>query len=164
MDIPSQWDWAELYDVCRSETKRILGLSGDRDDAAQEALLRAWRNRSACRSERAPRPWVSQIARREAFRQASRRGAVSAREVALDAADTPLVGPAFDEGALAEALALREAIADLGELDRRLLMLRYVDDLTHQQIADRTAMPVGTVKVRLHRARKRLRAELASAA
>jgi RNA polymerase sigma factor (sigma-70 family) len=44
----------------------------------------------------------------------------------------------------------------LGEEEKRLVRLRYIDDLTQQQIAQRLAMPEGTVKVRLYRIRNRL--------
>jgi RNA polymerase sigma factor (sigma-70 family) len=41
-----------------------------------------------------------------------------------------------------------------------MLRLRYADDLTHVEVARRLGVPVGTVKVRLHRARRRLRVHL----
>ena len=44
--------------------------------------------------------------------------------------------------------------------ERRLLRLRYEDDLTHPEIARRLGLPEGTVKVRLHRLRARLHEEL----
>jgi RNA polymerase sigma factor (sigma-70 family) len=46
---------------------------------------------------------------------------------------------------------------DLPELDRKLIALRYERDQTYERIAARLAMPEGTVKVRLHRARRQLR-------
>lgn len=57
----------------------------------------------------------------------------------------------------AECDDLRAAIEKLGERDKMLLLLRYGEDLTQQAIARRLGLPDGTVKVRLHRLRHRLR-------
>lgn len=52
---------------------------------------------------------------------------------------------------------LQAALRRLSERDRRLLAMRYVEDLTQAAIARRLGIPEGTVKVRLHRARNKLR-------
>ena len=52
------------------------------------------------------------------------------------------------------------ALAELSEPDRRLLLARYWQDLTHQEAADLLGMPDGTAKVRLPRIRSRLRPAL----
>jgi RNA polymerase sigma-70 factor (ECF subfamily) len=52
---------------------------------------------------------------------------------------------------------LQAALRRLSERDRRLLAMRYVEDLTQAAIASRLGIPEGTVKVRLHRARNKLR-------
>jgi RNA polymerase sigma-70 factor (ECF subfamily) len=52
---------------------------------------------------------------------------------------------------------LQAALQRLSERDRKLLAMRYVEDLTQAAIARRLGIPEGTVKVRLHRARKKLR-------
>jgi RNA polymerase sigma-70 factor, ECF subfamily len=56
-----------------------------------------------------------------------------------------------------ERADLHAVIASLDERDRQLLMLRYGEDLTQQAIARRLGLPDGTVKVRLHRLRHKLR-------
>jgi RNA polymerase sigma factor (sigma-70 family) len=56
-----------------------------------------------------------------------------------------------------ERADLHAAIACLDERDRQLLLLRYGEDLTQQAIARRLGLPDGTVKVRLHRLRHKLR-------
>ena len=63
------------------------------------------------------------------------------------------------------APAAAQALSVLGPEDRALLRLRYEEDLTQGQVAERLGIPEGTVKVRLHRVRARLRgaaAELAA--
>lgn len=61
---------------------------------------------------------------------------------------------------LVEQADLRAALRRLDSSDRRLLRLRYEKDLTQAAIAELLQMPEGTVKVRLHRARDKLRREL----
>jgi RNA polymerase sigma factor (sigma-70 family) len=64
-----------------------------------------------------------------------------------------------DERVLAavELADLHAAMDGLSDRDRRLLEMRYQEDLTQGMIARRLGIPEGTVKVRLHRARAKLR-------
>ena len=62
------------------------------------------------------------------------------------------------------AIWIRRALAALPELDRDVLMLREYDQLDYAEIAELTAVPIGTVRSRLFRARAALRAELTGAA
>ena len=64
-----------------------------------------------------------------------------------------------DEGVLAavELADLHAALDALSDRDRQLLEMRYEEDLTQATIATRLGIPEGTVKVRLHRARAKLR-------
>jgi RNA polymerase sigma-70 factor (ECF subfamily) len=59
--------------------------------------------------------------------------------------------------ATVERADLYAALEHLNDRDRELLTLRYNEDLTQSAIALRLGIPVGTVKVRLHRARDKLR-------
>jgi len=59
--------------------------------------------------------------------------------------------------AAVELADLHAALQELSDRDRRLLEMRYEEDLTQAAIASRLGIPVGTVKVRLHRARAKLR-------
>jgi RNA polymerase sigma-70 factor (ECF subfamily) len=66
---------------------------------------------------------------------------------------------AEDEGVLrtVELADLHAALERLSEGDREILEMRYEEDLTHPVIASKLGIPEGTVKVRLHRAREKLR-------
>lgn len=59
--------------------------------------------------------------------------------------------------ATVELADLHAALDRMSERDREILELRYEQDLTHPAIASRLGIPEGTVKVRLHRAREKLR-------
>ncbi len=59
--------------------------------------------------------------------------------------------------ATVETADLQAALGRLSERDRQLLEMKYEEDLTQATIARRLGIPLGTVKVRLHRARNKLR-------
>lgn len=124
----------------------------------QEAFVRAWRKRAACRTPSAPLPWLIQITRNESMRLAARRSRRQATEVP-DAEPEAVPAPGA-EAQLDRALtsvATEQALSTLCEEERNLLRLRYEEDLTQGQVAAALGVPEGTVKVRLHRVRARLR-------
>jgi RNA polymerase sigma-70 factor, ECF subfamily len=122
------------------------------EDIAQDALLRAWRRRSTLREKDRRKEWLATIVRNEAFRQHARvrPDPVAELETKEGVEDERVT-------ATVERADLHAAIKDLDERDRQLLRLRYNEDLTQEAIARRLGIPVGTVKVRLHRVRHKLR-------
>ncbi|HWT90360.1 MAG TPA: sigma-70 family RNA polymerase sigma factor [Solirubrobacterales bacterium] len=146
------WEWGEAQRVCLRMAYRYASNPGEAEDIAQDALLRAWRRRSTLRDADCRNQWLATIVRNEAFRQHAR--------VRPDPTSTIEYSEgAEDEGVLAavELADLHAALAALGERDRRLLEMKYEEDLTQAMIARRLGIPEGTVKVRLHRARNKLR-------
>jgi RNA polymerase sigma-70 factor (ECF subfamily) len=133
-----------------------LRNSEDVEDAAQEALLRAWRQRTACRTSVAPATWMRQIARNEALRLVARRPAEQSHEDLGEEADP--CGAGADRSLL--QMAVRTALREFEQEDRLLIYLRYTEDLPQLHIAGLLGIPEGTVKVRLHRIRQRLRPAL----
>jgi len=131
---------------------RYASNPSEAEDIAQDALLRAWRRRSTLRDSERRNQWLATIVRNEAFRQHAR--------VRPDPTSTI----EFREGAEDEQVLAAVELADihaalklLSKRDRRLLEMKYEEDLTQAMIASRLGIPEGTVKVRLHRARNRLR-------
>jgi RNA polymerase sigma-70 factor, ECF subfamily len=148
------WDWGGLRTRCYREAVRVLPRA-DAEEAVQEALVRAWLRRDACRSPEAPLPWLLEITRNEARRVLGRRARLGSFE--------PLHPAPAEDDALAGAavrLTVEQALGTLAERDRRVLHLRYAEDLTQVEVARRMGLPEATVKVRLHRARGRLRRAL----
>ena len=150
------WEWDTARTRCLREARRILRDREDAEEAVQEALIRAWRNQAKCRTPSTPLPWLVQITRNEALRLAARRQRRQASEVPEESPDTFL---ASDDGLdeMLESLATEQALSMLRPEERTLIRLRYVEDLTQGQMAARLGVPEGTVKVRLHRVRARLR-------
>jgi RNA polymerase sigma-70 factor, ECF subfamily len=159
---PGEWDWERMRAAATREARRYLLAAHDVDDAVQEALMRAWRRRESCLGDD-QLPWMRQIARNEALRLLDRRRTRTERELLDDEKVLATVPDgAADEGR--EELILRlhvdQVVKRFSIDDRRLLALRYVDDLSQPEVARKLGIPEGTVKVRLHRLRRRLRKEL----
>jgi RNA polymerase sigma factor (sigma-70 family) len=77
------------------------------------------------------------------------------RPAALEDVAEPVARDEAVEG-LPERLDVAVALRELSPLDRRLVGLRYGADMTQPEIAELLGIPEGTVKVRLHRARRAL--------
>jgi RNA polymerase sigma-70 factor, ECF subfamily len=137
----------------------VLASPDDAEEAVQEALMRAWRRSDRCRNPEAPLAWILQITRNEALRLATRHGS-RARSERSDGAATEHAVDAQDVEDVVGRLALEQACSGISPDERVLLALRYIDDLTQPEIARRLGIPEGTVKVRLHRTRARLRSAL----
>jgi RNA polymerase sigma-70 factor, ECF subfamily len=131
---------------------RYASNPSEAEDIAQDALLRAWRRRSTLREADRRNQWLATIVRNEAFRQHARTrpDPTSMIETQEGAEDAQVV-------ATVERADLHAALKRLSDRERQLLELRYNEDLTQQAIARRLGIPEGTVKVRLHRARDKLR-------
>jgi RNA polymerase sigma-70 factor (ECF subfamily) len=157
---PDVWEWSAARQRCLREARRILGNREDAEEAVQEAFIRAWRKRAACRTPSAPLPWLIQITRNESMRLAVRRSRRQASEISEaepEIAAPPPPGGDQQLDRMLTSVATEQALSTLGEDERRLLRLRYEEDLTQGQVAAALGVPEGTVKVRLHRARARLR-------
>lgn len=152
-----QWDWSIIEARCRAEALRILRQPHDAEEAAQEAVARAWRSRHRCRNPAEPLPWCAQIARNEALRLLARRRGQEG-VVALDEHEELEDPYADQEASHAEArVDIVRALRVLTPHERLLTALRYEHDWSHADIATRLGIPEATARVRLHRVHKRLR-------
>src|SRR3954449_738880 len=93
----TSWDWAELRSFCFDHALQVVGNRDSADEAAQEAIVRAWRHRDSCRQPERPFGWLRQTPQNEAFPPARRRP----NEVLVD---EPLAPPdgRTDDGDLLE--------------------------------------------------------------
>ncbi len=142
----------------RAVLRGSLGPTADVDDLAQEVFLRAWSALDGWRPRRGSfRTWLLAIARNLA-RDRLRRRARHPRTLPLG--DGPAASAPSDPGLLE---ALDGALATLDPERRVAFLLADVHHLPLAEIATIERVPLGTVKSRLDRARKALRAALESA-
>ena len=135
-------------------------LTNDPDtagDAVQDVWLRVVRSIGTLREAAKFRPWVFGIARRVLVDRLRARYAGPAFE-AVDLAEIP--EPDVDDNHAEDLSTLQAELADLPMLEREVLVLFYLQELSLNEIAEVAAVPVGTVKSRLFRARRLLRAQL----
>lgn len=152
----TSWDWGELRRFCFSQAMQVVGNRESADEAAQEAIVRAWRHRDSCRQPERPFAWLRQIAHNEAVRVAGRRP----NEVLVDEPLATADGRTDDSDVLHERLLFRGILGTLSQADQDLARLRYYEDLTCATLAEHFGLSEATVKVRLHRLRQRLRHRL----
>jgi RNA polymerase sigma-70 factor (ECF subfamily) len=152
--------------------QRILGDTGEAEEVLQEVFLWAWRSAAAFDPSRGTvLAWLLVATRSRSIdrlrtRRPAQRAGLRAVEEVPDAASGEDV-EANSAGREWEALC-RSAISELPDEQRRALELAYFDGLTHQEISEKTATPLGTVKTRvrlgLMKLRERIRPYLASGA
>jgi RNA polymerase sigma-70 factor, ECF subfamily len=150
-----------------------LRMVGDRpaaEDLTQECFLRVWRARERYQPTAAFRTWLFTIARRLALDELKRREThpVVLATVAADDEDSTGMVESYariDEANPQEIVIARElarvlvrALRDLPEEFREAAILRDVEGLSYDEIAEVLGCPLGTVKSRLNSARKRLQA------
>jgi RNA polymerase sigma-70 factor (ECF subfamily) len=135
----------------------VLGNKPDAEDVAQEAFLKAYQKSSSLREPEKFRAWVNRIAFRLALnRQRGLRRRLS-RETAWQTYDTAnSFDPAKDTEQRVMAERLRNEVAALPEKLRVVLQLSIVEGMEPTDVGDVLGIPAGTVRSRLHAARKQL--------
>jgi RNA polymerase sigma-70 factor (ECF subfamily) len=127
-------------------------------DAVQEALIAAWRGIRALRDPDAWEAWLHRLVVRSAYRLARRQQRFKLVELNLGASDE---SEEADIGLpIADRDQLERGFARLSAEQRAVLVLHYYLDLPLSEAANVLAIPEGTVKSRLHRATRAMRAAL----
>lgn len=143
----------------------------DRADLAQEVWIRVYRNIKRLQEPVKFRGWLSRIAT-NLFYDELRKRKRNAAPLSLDApltiedgeldweiaAATP--GPAEELATQEFYEQLRHAITDLPEVFRTTIVLREIEGMAYEEIAEITGVSLGTVKSRIARARQRLQEQL----
>ena len=146
---------------------RITGNAEDAAEVAQETFIRVLRSLSTYDPARPFRTWLFKIASNLALDVIRRR---KRRPIALEdlggeeapPLDPADPGPGPDEGLRIDRSGARfdALVRELPELYQAILFLRYKEELAYEEIAETMDLPLGTVKVRLHRAHEILRRKL----
>jgi len=142
--------------VVLAAARRVTRDGGLAEDAAQEAFLKAFRALDRYRPEASFRAWVRAIAIRCAI------DIVRRRRPEYELSDAaPAAGD--EEARHVDVDLLRAALESLPPLDREIMIAREVDGVSDRVIAERFDMSVTAVRVRMHRARRRIRARFEEA-
>jgi RNA polymerase sigma factor (sigma-70 family) len=141
----------------------LSGNAEASEDLAQETLIEAWRHQQSLRDPEKRSAWLAGIARNVCKRWLRARGQVTLQTMesagpadALDSiTDETDIEVELERAEL--AILLDRAMALLPPETRDVLVERFINDLSHAEIAERLSVSEGTVKVRVHRGKLALR-------
>lgn len=149
----------ECYPTSFRAACLILGNRADAEEAVQEAFLRAWRFRASLASVVDIKPWLYRVVVNASYSKLRREIPHRDRRAGED----PLDHLATDSGDPADEAERSDAATNVLAALRRLPMalrvpvvLRYYAELSEKEIAQAIGRRPGTVKSRLHEARRRL--------
>ena len=139
---------------------RSLGDIGDAEDVTQKVFVAAWTSRGKFDPSRAKMStWLVAITKNKIADTHDARARVRRLQQQLAAVSRP--GDFVEEPIdLADTLLVADEISHLEPEAQRVIHLAFFDDLTHNEIADRTGMPLGTVKSHIRRSLQRMRTRL----
>ena len=156
-----------LYDRCNRQAFglafRILGDAATAEEVVQDAFLSLWRNAKSFDTGRGGvKTWLLTIVHNRSIDRI-RAAKSRASTVELEIADYAGIAsdPWDDVTDRLDGAQVREAVAELPDDQRSAIELAYFQGLTHQEIAARTGLPLGTVKGRLRLGLRKLAATLA---
>lgn len=171
--IESSWTETEAFaGIFDRHFQAVYGFCARRvdpsaaEELAGETFLRAFRARHLYDlSHESARPWLIGIARnlvREHLRRARREDVANRRSLSLDLPESfdPAVLAAAAQDAREEVRAVARVLPHLPDDEVETLLLHVGDGLSYDECARVLGVPVGTVRSRLNRVRKRLRAML----
>jgi RNA polymerase sigma-70 factor (ECF subfamily) len=153
------WAYERLAGLVHGLAVRALGPGEDAEDVTQQVFISAWRTRAGYLPEKGPlAAWIVGITRHrvsDALAKARR----DQRLTQAVAATEPPAMQSFDGSATNRVVLLAE-LARIGQPQRGIMELAFFEDLTHEQIAQRTGLPLGTIKSHIRRTLHRLRDRL----
>ena len=146
-----------VYNLCY----RMLGNSGDAEDAAQETFIRAYKNLHRYDPSRKFSTWLLSIASNYCIDQHRRKKLPTFSYDALETPNLPEKAMGMEAMMMQEEkqAQVSELLDKLSPQDKAAVVLRYWYDYSYEEIAGSLSMSVSAVKSRLHRARKELAEE-----
>jgi RNA polymerase sigma-70 factor (ECF subfamily) len=148
--------------------RHIVRDAGEGEDLAQETLLRAHLQQGSLRDSQALESWLFKTATHVSIDRIRQRAGTVERHLQTPVEDLPLAdrdrpSPFVIVEQDEMSQCVQRYLAELSDAYKAVLLLHDVDKLTAAEIAELLQLPATTVKMRLHRARKRLQALLKDA-
>lgn len=148
--------------------RTLLGSTEDALDVAQDTFLQAFLKLESFRGESAFYSWLFRIAwngaatlrRRQRVRSSASLDAIREQSGTEPDDAHPSNDPSHSLQTSEDQQLLRQALDELAEDYRTALVLKEIEGLPYEEIAELTHSPIGTVRSRIHRARQELRAKL----
>jgi RNA polymerase sigma factor (sigma-70 family) len=139
---------------------RILGRRELAEEVVQESFVAIWHHASEYETAlSAPMTWMTTIVRNRAFDQLRRTRHDAGMDAdALESLSDPAATPADRLQMSSEAQALADCMAALEEKHREVVGMAFFHDLSHSDVAQKLALPLGTVKTWIRRSLVRLHA------
>jgi RNA polymerase sigma-70 factor (ECF subfamily) len=155
----------EHKDRVHNYARGILRDPEDAKDVAQECLVRLWRHRDTVEPGSGCRSWLLRAAHNlciDRLRRRSSRAETSRDEDATEPTDLS-PGPERLASSTEVGGRLERALLELDHRDRAIVLLREVEGLSYEEIAETLGLKMGTLKATLHRTREKLRTALVRA-
>ncbi|MBI2409633.1 RNA polymerase sigma factor [Candidatus Kaiserbacteria bacterium] len=130
------------------------------EDAVQEVFIKTYQNIQSYDPKRPFSPWIYRIAHNmfvNSLRERSRLPFITVDLDLFPALASHKLDPAEDEEREEIRTRIERGLAKLSALYREVLILYYLEDLSYQEIAEVLRVPIGTVGIRLKRAREALK-------
>lgn len=143
-----------------SLARRILGDSGEAEDAVQEAFISVWRmSRSFDGRRGTPRAWLLSVVHHRCIDGIRRRRGQKPLELFDDIRDGAVGDERLwkDVSVTLDREAIVGALARIPEEQRRVIEMAYFEGYTYREIAEGTGVPLGTVKGRMRIGLEKLR-------
>jgi RNA polymerase sigma-70 factor (ECF subfamily) len=141
--------------------RKMTAQSATADDLLQDTWFDVYRKVNSLRQPDAFPAWIYRIARDKAYREMRRR---PSPDLSIDDHISQSIVHEEVQFTAEDAERVRAALDHLPLDQREVLILRFVEDLSYEQIAEVIARPIGTVRSRMNYAKQSLRAKLASPA
>lgn len=167
---------SKIFEQHRAPIQRYVRTlvrdAGEAEEITQDTFLRAYRKLSSLQDEGSLSSWLYRIATNlcyDRFREAASRPQADTGIEDLTVLESPVVADrssprldrAFEQKEMSNCV--REYLEDLSDDYRAAIMLHDFEGLTNAEIAEMLDCSLATAKIRLHRARKKLKAALATA-
>ncbi len=170
-DRPPPLDWATILAQhepwLRTVVYARVGDAADVEDVMQEVAMAAWAQQAPLLNPAKVAPWLYQLAVRQSLLHRRKCG----RHRKLLQRYQDKVGDSRDSDDPLQWLLIREradrvrqALFELSDADRELLLLKYTEKWSYRQLAEHIGVTESAVESRLHRARGKLRSRLTTLA